>query len=414
MHAQTSGQNWDEIAISIQPSPVLTIANNPICQEEAVELIWTGGQGIELSSITANIVGKNSCDMCNGLGDKWIDIPVLYPTLETQDGCVGTYSGTVISDLASGNWTFHINSVAAGICVNTNPTQIVNTNCLESFIDAADTVPFEIGVVEGNSFIIGAATSTYGAEPNAHPVTLSDFFIGKTEVTQALFETVMGKSFLQLAKEWGKLTDTCGVGPNYPMYFTNWNDIVGTGTSPVGYVEKGVTYYQNGFCYKLSVMTNGGILGSRHYRLPTEAEWEYAARGGAYSPSHQGNLFDYDYSGGDTIDTVAWWGGANGNSSSKTHPVGTKRPNILGLYDMSGNVNEWCSDYYNNYSAGAATDPIGPSTPQVSNWRVFRNGNYSEGSDKCSVNYRYGLTSTDRSRFRGFRVACSVVVVEAN
>ena len=114
-----------------------------------------------------------------------------------------------------------------------------------------------------------------------------------------------------------------------------------------------------------------GQLNGRQFRLPTEAEWEYAARGGNKS---QG----YKYSGSNTLGNVAWY---NGNSGS-THTVGTKQANELGLYDMSGNVYEWCSDWYGSYGSSAQTDPAGPAT---SSGRVSRGGSWRFNARYCRV-----------------------------
>ena len=116
-------------------------------------------------------------------------------------------------------------------------------------------------------------------------------------------------------------------------------------------------------------------LTGRTFRLPTEAEWEYAARGGNKS-------LHYKYSGSDNIGNVAW---CNGNSGSSTHAVGTKSPNELGIYDMSGNVWEWCSDWYGGYSAGAQTNPQGPSSGSD---RVLRGGSWLSSARYCRVSNR--------------------------
>ena len=245
--------------------------------------------------------------------------------------------------------------------------------------------------VEGGTFLMGATASDPSSSnynPDAqddespiHSVTLSSYYIGKYEVTQALWEYVMeydgtaadGSPMIGVSgSPWlnDNPSSQSGLGEDYPAYRVSHDDIV------------------NYFLPRLNAITG------KNYRLPTEAEWEYAARGGNKS---QG----YKYSGSDTADDVAWHGH---NSSQSTHPVGTKQPNELGIYDMSGNVWEWCSDWYGDYSSSSQIDPTGPSTGTR---RVFRGGGRSYQEVACRVSKRANYCPPDDcTTDLGFRLVC--------
>jgi formylglycine-generating enzyme required for sulfatase activity len=242
----------------------------------------------------------------------------------------------------------------------------------------------EMIAVKGGTFWMGAQ-NTDPNEPNydadawddespVHKVTLSDYYIGKYPVTQKQWKTVMGSNPNRFKDD------------NLPVEEVSWNDIVGT--SGATQVINGITYYSNGFIYKLNRMTG------KQYRLPTEAEWEYAARDRASSNG-------YKYSGSNTVDNVAWY---SRNSDSKTHAVGTKQANELRIYDMSGNVFEWCADWYGSYSNAPQTNPIGPTGGSN---RVARGGSWLNTAMNVRVSGRLNSYPDYRYYSIGFRVACS-------
>ena len=222
----------------------------------------------------------------------------------------------------------------------------------------ANGVSFEMVEVRGGTFRMGA-TSEQGSEISdekpVHSVTLSGYYIGKTEVTQALWQAVMGSnpSYFE--------------GDGLPVEQVSWDDC-----------QK--------FIRKLNSLTG------QNFRLPTEAEWEFACRGG-------NNSRGYKYSGSNYIDNVAWY---DGNSGDKTHPVATKSPNELGIYDMSGNVWEWCADWYGDYSSGRQTNPKGPYD---GSYRVYRGGCWLYCVRYCRSSYRDGYDPTYRSDDLGLRLA---------
>lgn len=237
------------------------------------------------------------------------------------------------------------------------------------FTETIKGMSFDMVYVEGGTFQMGATSEQgrdyYSDEIPVHSVTLSDYYIGKFEVTQGLWEKVMGTTIHEQRIKAG-YSSTYGVGSDYPMYYVNWEEA-------------------QEFCKKLSQLTG------KTYVLPTEAQWEYAARGGVKSRG-------YKYSGSNTIGNVAWY---IYNSSSSTHPVATKQPNELGLYDMSGNVWEWCSDWYGYYSSESQSNPTGPST---GSHRVLRGGSWRSHAGGCRVSNRpYDLPSS-RYNCPGFRV----------
>jgi len=212
--------------------------------------------------------------------------------------------------------------------------------------------------VEGGTFQMGSTTTGNPDEEPVHSVTLSNFSIGKYEVTQAEWKAVMGAN-----PSYFTPCDNC------PVEYVSWNAIQ--------------TYLK-----KLNALTG------KIYRLPTEAEWEYAARGGKLSKG-------YFFSGSNTIDDVAWYWS---NSSYKTHVVGQKTPNELGIYDMTGNVYEWCSDWYGSYTASSQTNPTGPSS---GSYRVMRGSCWNIERPYCQVTIRNNLSSHIGSTVVGFRVVSS-------
>ena len=235
-------------------------------------------------------------------------------------------------------------------------------------------VTFKMLAVEGGAFAMGATaeqgSDALAIEKPAHQVTLSSYSIGETEVTQALWVAVMGSN---------------------PSYFSPRNSYTENLQRPVEYVSWNDCQT---FISRLNELTG------KTFRLPTEAEWEYAARGGNRS---QG----YKYAGGNDINTVAWYwfnipSQSSGTEGYGTQAVATKAPNELGLYDMSGNVWEWCQDWYGSYSSESQTNPTGPTS---GSYRVFRGGGWTNDAEYCRVSDRPCNYPTCTFEFLGLRLA---------
>ena len=276
-------------------------------------------------------------------------------------------------------------SVLPVSCRKDNAGKAENTSVKTFAITGKDGKPVDFRMIEVKSgeFMMGATAEQAGAQDDekpAHKVKLTkDCFIGETEVTQALWEAVMGSN----PSEFG--TDDPDRG-SLPVESVSWDEICGEG----------------GFLEKLNDVLQGQLPEGRKFRLPTEAEWEYAARGGHKSPKVQTM-----YSGSVNIDKVAWY---NNNSEDKTHPVKSLKANSLGLYDMSGNVWEWCSDRYGgtyykdciNNGANTVTDPQGPET---GSYRVARSGSWSNDPVYCRVSVRGWVNHGNRCVYLGLRLA---------
>lgn len=219
-------------------------------------------------------------------------------------------------------------------------------------------VSFNMIRVEGGRFQMGASekdTDAVFCEKPQHWVNLSDYYMGETVVTQALWKAVMGTN------------PSAFKGNNNPVEQVSWNDC-------------------QEFIKKLNEKTG------QTFRLPTEAEWEYAARGGNKSKG-------YKYAGSSHAEEVAWF---EDNSGKKTHPVKTKKPNELGLFDMSGNVWEWCQDWYGDYSNSEQTNPNGALS---GSYRVNRGGSWYSIAGACRVSIRYNRAPADAYDDLGFRLA---------
>jgi formylglycine-generating enzyme required for sulfatase activity len=238
--------------------------------------------------------------------------------------------------------------------------------------EITNSIGMKLLLIPQGTFQMGSPESEVGryGDETQHEVTIrQDYYLGVTEVTQGQYEQVMGKnpSYFQV----GELKRDSA---NHPVERVSWNDAVE-------------------FCKKLSELPEEKAAG-RVYRLPTEAEWEYACRAGSKSA----------YSFGDdpkSLDDYAWF---DENSNEQTHPVGEKKANAWGLYDMHGNVWEWCSDWYGEYPLGAVSDPAGPNQ---GSYPVFRGGCWFYEAARCRSARRYRFFPSLSDRILGFRLALS-------
>ena len=274
--------------------------------------------------------------------------------------CVGAFASSATAGVGDVNADGDVNVSDVTALVNL----IINGGGESEFKNRTFTVngvSFEMIAVEGGTFTMGATSEqgsdAYDDEKPAHQVTLSSYYIGKTEVTQELWQAVMGSNPSGFS------------GANLPVEKVSWEDC-------------------QSFVIKLNELTG------KNFRLPTEAEWEYAARGGNKSNG-------FKFSGGNNIAEVAWYS-KNGNKIS--HPVATKAPNELGIYDMSGNVWEWCSDWYSSsyYTSSSQTNPTGPNS---GSYRVYRGGSWSGNDRYCRVSHRDSNYPSYRFNYVGLRLA---------
>ena len=235
------------------------------------------------------------------------------------------------------------------------------TNVDNISIPVKDGISIDMVRVEAGTFTMGATAEMKNPDYNEKPihrVTLTnDYYIGKYEVTQALWKAVMGNN------------PSGFKGDNLPVEMVGWDDC-------------------QEFIGKLNRITG------KKFRLPTEAEWEYAARGGNKSRGYQ-------YSGSNNLSDVAWF---LDNSGEMTHAVGTKQPNELGIYDMTGNVWEWCQDWYGAYSSSSQVNPTGANSGSS---RMIRGGCWISGARGCRSSYRYDCTPGYRRNGVGLRLVLS-------
>ena len=228
----------------------------------------------------------------------------------------------------------------------------------KDFVETVKGLNMKMIFVEGGTFQMGATSEqgrdAYDDEKPVHSVTLDSYYIAETEVAQAQWRAIMGNNPSSYS------------GDNRPVESVSW-------------------FEAQTFCEKLSAMTG------KKYVLPTEAQWEYAARGGNKSKG-------YKYSGSNDINSVAKYNSSDGHNNVKS-----KQPNELGIYDMSGNVWEWCSDWYGSYSSSSQTNPTGPSS---GSYRVLRGGSWYYNAESCRVSNRYYYNPSYGDYDFGFRVVC--------
>lgn len=315
------------------------------------DMEFAAGSGSKIFSIKSNTAWAVSSD------ENWCSVS---PTSGSGDGSV-TVSVDENTSTSSRTATITVESatIKRTLAVTQNGVTPTPTPASQDRTFTVGGVTFKMIAVEGGTFTMGA-TSEQGSEADSdekptHSVTLSSYSIGETEVTQALWQAVMGSNLSRFS------------GSNKPVERVSWDDC-------------------QDFIRRLNALTG------ENFRLPTEAEWEYAARGGNKS-------WGYKYAGSNNIDNVAWY---DDNSGSQTHNVATKSPNELGLYDMSGNVGEWCQDWYGDYSSGSQTNPTGPAS---GGYRVGRGGCWDYYARGCRVSYRFSDDPDIRINSMGLRLA---------
>ena len=314
----------------------------------------------------------------NSNGLNIVEAGIVYSSTEASPTIENSSYITISSRVTklAGNYTINLGKLDVGSTYFVRSYAIFENKVYYGTVQSfKTTLPASIAALEGLMVTVPAGSFTMGATseqlvnngdgfsvkwtPSTQQVTLSSYKICKYEVTQQLWQDVMGKN---------------------PSYFT-------------GNLQRPVEQVSWNDCQ--SFITKLNQLTGKNYRLPTEAEWEYAARGGANS------TYSYIYSGSNTLNDVAW---TSSNSGSQTHTIGTKQANALGLYDMSGNVWEWCNDWYGDYSNTGVTNPQGPATGSR---RVIRGGSWDNDGNIHRVSRRNSYDPSISYNSYGIRLVFS-------
>ena len=349
------GQQKQMLTIRYTPSSATVLVDNKMVR---------GSNGVAKTTLP---VGQHSFVVaCDGYESEegMVKLKASAPSdlqirLSKEAVAIVSNANDVIQDNASTSSTSSSQSVTTSSGFSS--TSSVSSGDNEISIPVKNGITIDMVKVEAGTFMMGATSEMqdpFDDEKPVHQVTLTnDYYMGKYEVTQALWQAVMGSNPSEFK------------GDDLPVEQVSWND-----------------------CQEFISKLNG--LTGKKFRLPTEAEWEYAARGGKKNCGYQ-------YSGSSNISDVAWY---DGNSGSKTHPVGTKQANELGIYDMTGNVWEWCQDWYGSYVNSPQTNPIGANS---GSYRVCRGGSWNIKAWHCRSSYRLYGTPVNRGYSIGLRLVLS-------
>jgi len=360
--------------------------NNGKGTKTEVNLAVPTGLAINTGTKTASWTAVANANATNGYTIK-------IGTTEAQ------VTGTSHSLASLGSGTHPISVKANGYETATHKYNASAYCTAQNYIVSGSGTPtIEMVNVPGGSFQRKADNEV----GSPHTVTLTGFSIGKYEVTQAQYQAVIGS-----LPDTYNTYSSYGVGDNYPVYYVSWYDTlvfcnklsIAEGLSPAYRIKNSTDptawgsvpdFFNPDTAWDAAEM----VSGSTGYRLPTEAQWEYAARGGNNSPGN------FTYAGSNTASDVAWY---VDNSGSTAHAVGTKVPNGLGLYDMSGNMDEWCWDWHNEnfYSSSPANDPTGPAS---GTYRITRGGSWNLQVSYTRTASRDSANPIYQDRGTGFRV----------
>ena len=352
------GQQKQTLTIRYTPSSATVLVDNKMVK---------GSNGVAKTTMP---VGQHSYVVfCDGYESEEGTVKLkssapsdLQIMLSKEAVAAASNANDVMQDNVSESSTSSSSSQSATTTSGFSSTPSLSSGNNEISIPVKNGITIDMVKVEAGTFMMGATyemQKPYDDEKPVHQVTLTNnYYMGKYEVTQSLWQVVMGSNPSKFK------------GDDLPVERVSWNDC-------------------QEFISKLNSMTG------RKFRLPTEAEWEYAARGGKKSRGCQ-------YSGSSNISKVAWYD--DGNSGRKTHPVGTKQANELGIYDMTGNVLEWCQDRYSSYLSSSQTNPIGANS---GSHRVRRGGSWDYAAVYCRSSYRYSDRPDRRNGDLGFRLVLS-------